>query len=63
VNKENLKKLTIAALAGALCLSAQQPVSIQFKAVVGGAELACGKAYPNIGTTKSTITPRVSRAE
>ena len=51
-------KLTLIALAGALGLSAQQPVSIQFKAVVGGADLACGKSYPNIGTTKSTIAPR-----
>jgi uncharacterized repeat protein (TIGR04052 family) len=51
-------KLTILAFAGALCLSAQQPVSIQFKAVVGDADLACAKSYPNIGTTKSTISPR-----
>lgn len=51
-------KLTILAFAGSLCLSAQQPVSIQFKAVVGDADLACAKSYPNIGTTKSTITPR-----
>jgi uncharacterized repeat protein (TIGR04052 family) len=42
----------------ALCLNAQQPVSIRFKAVVGNAELLCGKSYSNIGTTKSTITPR-----
>jgi uncharacterized repeat protein (TIGR04052 family) len=51
-------KLMIVALAGAFCLSAQQPVSIQFKGVVGGADLVCGKSYPDIGTTKSTITPR-----
>jgi uncharacterized repeat protein (TIGR04052 family) len=51
-------KLSIIALAGALCLSAQQPVSIQFKAAVSGADLVCGKSYSDIGTTKSTITPR-----
>lgn len=51
-------KLLPLAIAGALVLSAQQPVSIQFKAVVGDADLNCGKSYPNIGTTKSTITPR-----
>jgi len=39
-------------------MMAQQEVSIRFKAVVGDAELACGRSYPNIGTTKSTITPR-----
>ncbi len=37
---------------------AQQPVTIRFRAMVGGTELACGKSYQNIGTTKSTITPR-----
>lgn len=38
--------------------AADQPVSIQFRAVAGAAELACGKSFSNIGTTKSTITPR-----
>lgn len=45
-------------LLGSLCFSADQTVSIQFRAVVGNQELACGKSYPDIGTTKSTITPR-----
>lgn len=51
-------KTLVLALVGALSLSAQQPLSIRFKAVVGSADLACGKSYPNVGTTKSTITPR-----
>jgi uncharacterized repeat protein (TIGR04052 family) len=38
--------------------AAEQPVKIRFRAVVGGEELACGKSYTGIGTTKSTISPR-----
>lgn len=38
--------------------AADQLVSIQFRAVAGTDELACGKSFSNIGTTKSTITPR-----
>lgn len=53
-----MKRLIFALAVGALCLSAQQPVSIQFKAMVGNVDLACGKSYPDVGTTKSTITPR-----
>ena len=34
------------------------PVAIRFQAVVGNEELACGKKYEGVGTTKSTITPR-----
>lgn len=48
-------------LAGALCVTgslAQQSVSIQFRATVGSEDLACGKSYANVGTTKSTISPR-----
>lgn len=39
-------------------LAAQQGIFIQFKAVVGSEDLACGRSYSNIGITKSTITPR-----
>lgn len=34
-----------------------QPVTLRFAGAVNGAPFACGKSYPNIGTTKSTITP------
>lgn len=37
---------------------AAEPVTIRFRAVVGAEDLACGKSYPGIGTTKSAITPR-----
>jgi uncharacterized repeat protein (TIGR04052 family) len=40
------------------CLWGQEAVTIRFRAVVGEAELACGRKYPGIGTTRSTITPR-----
>lgn len=33
-------------------------VEIRFKAVVGQQELACGKSYGGVGTSKSTVTPR-----
>lgn len=35
-----------------------ETVTIRFKAGVGSEDLACGKSYSNIGTTKSTVTPR-----
>jgi hypothetical protein len=35
----------------------RQSVSINFAAMVGDAAFACGQSYPNIGTSKSTITP------
>ena len=35
-----------------------QPVKIQFKAVVGEEDFACGHSYTGIGTTKSTIEPK-----
>lgn len=41
-----------------LGFAGDQAVSIQFRAMVGAEELACGKSFGNIGTTKSTITPR-----
>jgi uncharacterized repeat protein (TIGR04052 family) len=34
-----------------------QPVILRFAGAVNGEPFACGKSYPNIGTTKSTITP------
>ncbi len=47
--------ITIAMATAAL---AQQPVAVRFQAMVGNRELACGKSYADVGTTKSTITPR-----
>jgi uncharacterized repeat protein (TIGR04052 family) len=38
--------------------AADLPVSIQFHAVVGNKDLACGQSYPNIGTTRTTVSPR-----
>ena len=37
---------------------AEEIVAIRFRAVVGDQELACGKSYAGIGSTRSTITPR-----
>lgn len=37
---------------------AGQSVQIRFQAKVGQADLACGRQYTDIGTTKSKITPR-----
>lgn len=42
----------------AAAAGADQPVKIQFKAVVGSEDFACGRSYPGIGTTKSTISPK-----
>ena len=58
-----MKYFASLAMAAACSLLAQQPqrqepVSIRFLATVGEQELACGKSYANIGTTKSTIQPR-----
>lgn len=53
-----IRFLPILFAAGALSAIAQQPVSIRFRAMVGAEDLACGKSYANIGTTKSTISPR-----
>ena len=52
-------RLSLAPLvAAAAAIAADQQVSVQFKAVVGNEELACGHSYSGIGTTRSTITPR-----
>lgn len=51
-------RIVLFTLGLACCTFAQQTVSIRFKAVVAEEELACGRFYTNIGTTKSTITPR-----
>ena len=37
---------------------AAEPVTIRFRAVVGGQELSCGRKYEGVGTTKSTVSPR-----
>jgi uncharacterized repeat protein (TIGR04052 family) len=34
-----------------------QAIKLRFAGAVNGVAFACGKNYPNIGTTKSTITP------
>jgi uncharacterized repeat protein (TIGR04052 family) len=39
-------------------LSAQQPIEVRFKALVGEQPLACGKEYDAIGLSKSRITPK-----
>jgi uncharacterized repeat protein (TIGR04052 family) len=46
------------AVAAASLFAAGKPVTIQFKAMAGNEEIACGHSYSGIGTTKSTITPR-----
>jgi uncharacterized repeat protein (TIGR04052 family) len=50
--------LFLAALATASLFAENQAVAIRFQAVVAGAPLECGKSYPGVGTTKSTVTPR-----
>ncbi len=35
----------------------RRAVTLHFSAVVGGEPFACGRSYPNIGASKSTITP------
>ncbi len=48
------------ALSCTICAAiwAQSPVEVRFAAKVGPDDLVCGRSYPNVGTTKSTITPR-----
>jgi uncharacterized repeat protein (TIGR04052 family) len=55
-----MKRMTILLLSSfALLAQAQtQPVEIRFRATVGNEDLACGRSYANVGTSKSTITPR-----
>jgi uncharacterized repeat protein (TIGR04052 family) len=38
-------------------LDERRPVTLHFAAMVGSESFACGRSYPNIGTSKSTITP------
>jgi uncharacterized repeat protein (TIGR04052 family) len=61
--ERNFMKVTVQRLAVALlftlpAMAQTQPVSISFKAVVGSEDFACGRSYPGIGTTKSTIKPK-----
>jgi len=37
--------------------SGTQPVEIRFSAQINGQAFECGKSYPGVGTTRSTITP------
>ena len=41
---------TVSAFGGA-----QQPVTLEFRAVVGDAPLACGRLYPGVGAGDTTI--------
>jgi uncharacterized repeat protein (TIGR04052 family) len=34
-----------------------QPVELKFAAEINGKPFACGQSYPDVGTTKSTLTP------
>lgn len=56
MKKSSLALLTV--LTACPLFGADQTVNIAFKAVVGKEDFACGRSYPGIGTTKSTITPR-----
>jgi len=38
--------------------AADQKVSVRFQAMVGSEKFACGRTYPEIGTTSSTLSPR-----
>jgi len=54
---------TLAVLSALTILSASawsqtQPVTIEFRAVVGSEDFACGRSYSGIGTTRSRITPK-----
>lgn len=56
-----MKMFNFASAGALLSLAAwaqTQPVTIQFKAVVGSEDFACGRTYTGIGTTKSTIKPK-----
>ncbi len=53
-----MTRLALIAALVAGCADGAEAVSIRFRAMVGGEELACGQKYAGIGTTKSTITPR-----
>jgi uncharacterized repeat protein (TIGR04052 family) len=37
--------------------SSTQPIEIRFSAQINGQAFECGKSYPGVGTTNSTITP------
>ncbi|HTP32995.1 MAG TPA: MbnP family copper-binding protein [Candidatus Acidoferrales bacterium] len=38
--------------------AADQQVTVRFQAMVGSEKFACGRTYPGIGTTASTLAPR-----
>jgi uncharacterized repeat protein (TIGR04052 family) len=53
------KAIAFLMLTAALCANAQtQPVTIQFKGVVGAEDFDCGRSYKGIGATQSTIRPK-----
>ena len=56
-----IRVVMCAALVASSYAWGEEAVAIRFRAMVGGEELACGRKYPGIGTTKSTITPRDCR--
>jgi uncharacterized repeat protein (TIGR04052 family) len=38
--------------------AADQPVAVRFQAMIGSEKFACGRSYPGVGTSKSTLSPR-----
>jgi uncharacterized repeat protein (TIGR04052 family) len=52
------KLLLVFPLLALASASADESVTIQFRAVAANQDYTCGKSYTDIGTTKSTITPR-----
>lgn len=53
-----MRTLSLLLLTAMAALAADQPITIRFKAVVVAEDLACGKSYEGIGTTKTKISPR-----
>jgi len=47
----------IAILSGGIAAGQSRPVTLRFEAVVGDLPFACGKTYPGIGSTRSSVTP------
>ncbi len=45
-------------MASTLAAADPQAVNIRFRAQVGDQEFACGKTYPGVGATKTTLSPR-----
>ena len=50
--------LALLLMTGSSAPAADQPVAIRFQAMVGSGKFACGRSYPGIGVTGSTLSPR-----